>query len=90
MSLIISTQTEEVAGGRRATSCQPRRATAGLLLRPCSSQRPNPFPPTCATGTTGAPQKGLLFAPLSAPSPKRNTVVENHVSEPRRGPRRCL
>ena len=90
MSLVISTQTQEAAGGRRAASSEPRRATAGLLLRPCSSQRPHPFPPTCSRGTTGAPPKGLLFTPLSARSPKRNTVVDSPVSEPRCDPRRSL
>jgi hypothetical protein len=90
MSLVISTQTQAVAGGRRAASSEPRRATAGLPLRPCSSQRPHPFAPTCTTRTTGAPQKCLLFTPLSARAPKRNTVVDNPVSEPRCDPRRSL
>jgi hypothetical protein len=82
MNLSISSHTEQVAGGCRAAS-GPRRARAGLPLRPCSSPRSHPLPATCATRTTGAPQKGLLFAPLSARAPKRNTVVDNPVSEPR-------
>jgi hypothetical protein len=87
MSLMISTQSNEVAGGRRAASAPPRRATAGLLLGPCSSQRPHPIPAAGTTGTTGAPQMGLLFASLSARSPERTTVIEDPVPGRRRNPR---
>ncbi len=90
MSLSIRSHTEQVAGGRRAASSEPRRARAGLPLRPCSSPRSHPLPATCATGTTGAPPKGLLFAPLSARSLKSTKVIEKPVSEPRGDSRRSL
>jgi hypothetical protein len=94
MSLSISSQTEQVAGGRRAASSEPRRARAGLPLRLCSSPRSHPLPAICATRTTGAPPKDLLFTPLSAPlsarSPKSTKVVENPVSEPPGNSRRSL
>ena len=88
MNVRISTQTEVVAGGRRAASSQPRHATAGLLLSLCLSKRPRPHPPVSATRTIGAPQKGLLFAPLAARSRKRKIVVSKPPIEP--PPRRSL
>jgi hypothetical protein len=79
----VHTQTEEVASGRRATSAQPRHATAGLMPRLHSSQRPHPHSPASATGTTGAPHEGLLFAPLSARSQKPNSFVRKTSLKPR-------
>src|SRR6202021_780938 len=75
-------ETQEVAGGRRAASAQPRPATADLPP-PDSSRRPHPNSRFCATGTTGAPREGLLFAPLSARSQKRKSLERK--PEPRRG-----
>ena len=79
----VQTQTEEVAGGRRAHSAQPRRATADLMRQPYSSGRPRPHSRASATRTTGAPQKGLLFAPLSARSRKPHCVVGTPSRKPR-------
>jgi len=70
MRIPVPTQTQEVAGGRRATSSQPRRATAALTPQLYSSARPHPNSRASATGTTGAPHEGLRFAPLSARSQK--------------------
>ena len=75
MKIQVHTQTEEVAGGRRAHSSQPRHATAGLMPQPYSSQRPHPNSRASAIGTTGAPQEGLFFAPLSARSQKHTRFV---------------
>jgi hypothetical protein len=77
------TQTEEVAGGRRADSSQPRRATADLMPQLYSSGRPRPHSRASATRTTGAPQKGLPFAPLSARSRKPHCLVGTPSREPR-------
>jgi len=85
-----SKQTEQVAGGRRAASSEPCHPSAGLLLRLCLSKRPHPHPPGSAAKTIGRPQKGLLFARLSAHSAQHHTKVENRVSEPRRDPSRSL
>jgi len=82
MNVRISTQTEVVAGGRRAASSQPRHATAGLLLSLCLSKRPRPHPPVSATRTIGAPQKGLLFAPRPARSHKHKALEDK--PQPRR------
>ena len=82
MKIPVHTQTEEVAGGRRATSSQPRRATAALKPRLCSSRRPHPNSRASATGTTGAPHEGLLFAPLSA----RSQMLKRLMGKPSRKP----
>ena len=66
MRIEVQTETEEVAGGRRAHSAQPRHATSDLTPQLCSSERPHPDSRASASGTNGAPQEGLLFAPLSA------------------------
>jgi hypothetical protein len=75
MRIPVLTHTEEVAGGRRATSAQPRRATAALLPRLSSSQTPRPNSGVFATRTNGASQEGLLFAPLSTRSQKRKSFI---------------
>ena len=79
----VQTQTKEVAGGRRAHSAQPRRATAGLMPQPYSSGRPHPHSRASATRTTGAPQKGLSFAPLSARSQKPHCFPGKPSRKPR-------
>jgi len=53
MSIRVHAHTEEVAGGRTATSAQPRRATASFTARLSSSYGPHPNPPFSAFGTTG-------------------------------------
>jgi len=76
-------ETQEVAGGRRAASAQSRHATADLPPQPYSSRRPHPNSRFCATGTTGAPREGLLFAPLSARSQKRKSLERKPEPRPR-------
>jgi hypothetical protein len=75
MRIPVLTHTEEVAGRRRATSAQPRRATAALLPRLSSSQTLRPNSRVFATRTNGASQEGLLFAPLSTGSQKRKSLI---------------
>jgi len=82
MRIPVHAQTQEVAGGRRATSSQPRRATADLLPQLYSSARPHPNSRASATGTTGAPHEGLLFAPLSARSQKLKRLVAKPSRKP--------
>jgi hypothetical protein len=74
MRFAVYTQTEEVAGGRGATSSQARSASAALLLRLSDPQEPHPQPRSSATRTTGAPHEGLLFAPLTARSQKHKRL----------------
>jgi len=75
MRYLLQTQTEEVAGGRRAPSSQPRHATADLMPQLYLSGRPHPNSLASSTRTTGAPQKGLLFALLTARSHNTNTRI---------------
>jgi hypothetical protein len=83
MRIPVLTNTEEVAGGRRATSAQPRRASAAPLPRLSSSQTPRPNSPVFATRTNGASHEGLLFAPLSTRSQKRKSLIGTPSLEPR-------
>ena len=83
MRIPVHTQTEEVAGGRSATSSQPRRATASLTARLSSSHGPHPSSPFFAFGTNGAPLEGLRCYPLSARSRKRTRFVGKPSLKPR-------
>jgi len=83
MRIPVLTHTEEVVGGRRATSAQPRRTTAVLLRRLSLSQTPRPNSRAFATRTNGASQEGLLFAQLSARSQKRKSFIGKPSLEPR-------
>ena len=82
MRIPVLTHTEEVAGGRRATSAQPRRATAALLPRLSASQTPRPNSRVFATTTNGASHEGLLFALLSARSRKRQALIGKPSGKP--------
>ena len=77
MRIPVQTQTQEVAVGRRATSAQPRHATAFSNAPLSSSRTPHPNSRASATRTNGAPHEGLLFALLSARSQKRKGLWEN-------------
>ena len=74
MRIPVHTQTEEVAGGRSATSAQPRRATAALRTKVCSPHPPHPNRSASPPEQPGAPQEGLrccsAFRPLPE-TPKR-------------------
>ena len=82
----VQSQSEEVAGGRRATSAQPRHASADLMLVVFSSERPHPNPPAFAIRTNGAPHEGLLFAPLIARSRKHKKWMGKPKHRPRNSP----
>jgi hypothetical protein len=75
MRIPFQIQTEEVADGRSATSAQPRHAAADLTPPRHSSPGPRPDSRAFAVRTNGAPQEGLLFAPLSVRSQDRKTVA---------------
>jgi len=83
MSIRVHAQTEEVAGGRTATSAQPRRATASFTARLSSSYGPHPNPPFSAFGTTGAPLESLRCYTLSARSQKHSMCVGQLQPKPR-------
>jgi hypothetical protein len=82
MKVRAHTQTEEVAGGRSATSAQPRRAIASFTARLSPSHGPHPISPFFAFGTTGAPLESLRCYPLSARSRKRTRFVEKTFPDP--------
>jgi hypothetical protein len=75
MRIQVQSETEEVAGGRRAHSAQPRHATSDLTPQLYSSARPHLNSRASASGTNGAPQESLLFAPLSARSPDHTRLI---------------
>lgn len=75
MKVRVHTQTGEVAGGRSATSAQPRRATASFTARLSSSHGPHPNSSFFAFGTTGASLESLRCYPLSVRSRKRTRFV---------------
>jgi len=81
MKVRVNTQTEGIAGGRSATSAQPRRATASFTARLSSSHGPHPNSPFFAFGTIGAPLESLRCYPLSARAQKRKRFVEKPFPE---------
>jgi hypothetical protein len=83
MTVRVHTQSEEVAGGRSATSAQPHRATSSFIPRLLSSHGPHPNPPFFAFGTTGAPQESLRCYPLSARSQTRAIFLGTPSPKPR-------
>ena len=82
MRIPVHAQTEEVAGGRSATSAQPRRATSSFIPRFSFSHGPHPNPSFSAFGTTGAPQESLRCYPLFAHSQKRKVSVGQPTRKP--------
>ena len=83
MRIPVLTHSEEVAGGRRATSAQPQRASAALLPRLSPSQTPRPNSRVFVARTNGASQEGLLFAPLSTRSQKHKSLIGKPSPKPR-------
>jgi len=67
MSIRVQKQTQEVAGGRLASSAQPPRATPVFPHRLSPSFTPQPFPFDLATGTNGALLEGLRCLTASRP-----------------------
>ena len=77
MRIPVHTQTEEVAGGRRATSAQPRAPAPLCCIGFPPHRRHIPTHGFSPLELTGAPLEGLLFAPLSARSQKRKALSGN-------------
>ncbi len=69
MTIRTHQQTQEVAGGRLASSAQPPRATFIFPHRSSRSFTPQPFPLDLATGTNGALLEGLRCFTASRPLP---------------------
>ena len=70
MRIRAHTQTEEVAGGRSATSAQPPRTTLVPATKVFSSHTPHPIRSFSLPDTPGALLEGLRCYPLSARSRK--------------------
>ncbi len=81
MKVGVSTQIEEVAGGRSATSAQPPRATLVPATKVSSPQTPHPSRSSLLPDTPGALLEGLRCYLLSARSRKRKRFVEKHFPE---------
>ncbi len=69
MRIRVHKQTQEVAGGRLASSAQPPRATLIFPRRLSPPFTPQPFPLDLAPGTTGALLEGLRCLTASRPLP---------------------
>ncbi len=65
----VATQTEEVAGGRLATSAQPPRATRSPDTNGSSQHTPHPIRTVPPFDTPGALRKGLRCFTASRPLP---------------------
>ena len=75
MKVGVSTQAEEVAGGRSATSAQPPRATLVPATKVSSPPTLHPIRSSSLPDTPGALLEGLRCYPLSARSQKRTRFV---------------
>lgn len=83
MKVGVSTHTEEVAGGRSATSAQPPRATPVPATKVSSPPTLHPIRTTSLLDTPGALLEGLRCYPLSARSQKRKRFVGKPSRKPR-------
>ena len=75
MRIPVHTQTEEVGGGRSATSARPPRTTPVPATKVSSPHPPHPIRSTSPPDTPGALLGGLRCCPLSARSQKAKTYV---------------
>jgi len=75
MRVPVHTQTEEVAGGRSATSARPPRATLLPATKVSSPHTQHPIRSSSLLDTPGALLGGLLCCPLSARSRKLKRFV---------------
>lgn len=83
MKVGVNTQTEEVAGGRSATSAQPPRTTLVPATKVFSSRTPHLIRSSSLPDTPGAFLEGLRCYPLSARSQKRQRFAEKPPLKPR-------
>ena len=75
MRIPVHAQTEEVAGGRSATSAQPPRATPVPATEVSFPRTPHPIRSSLLPDTPGALLEGLRCYPLSARSQKQKWFV---------------
>jgi len=83
MRIPVHAQTEEVAGGRSATSAQPPHATLVPATKVSSPHTPHPIGSSSLLDTPGALLEGLRCYPLSARSQKRKRFAEKPPLTPR-------
>jgi hypothetical protein len=83
MRIPVHAQTEEVAGGRSATSAQPPRATLVPATKVSSPRTLHPIRSSSLPDTPGALLEGLRCYPLSARSQKRKRFVGKPSPKPR-------
>jgi hypothetical protein len=83
MKVGVSTHTEELAGGRSATSAQPPRATLVPATKVSSPPRLPPIRSSSLLDTPGALLEGLRCYPLSARSQKQKRFAEKPSPRPR-------
>jgi hypothetical protein len=83
MRIPVHAQTEEVAGGRNATSAQPPHATLVPATKVSSPPTPHPIRSSSLLDTPGALLEGLRCYPLSARSRKRRRFVGKPLLKPR-------
>jgi len=75
MRIPVHAQTEEVAGGRSATSAQPPHATLVPATKASSPHTPHPIGSPSFRDTPGVLLEVLRFYPLSARSRKRTRFL---------------
>lgn len=83
MRIPVHAQTEEVAGGRSATSAQPPHATLVPASKVFSPHTPHPIGSSSHLDTPGALLEGLRCYPLSARSQKQKRFVGKPSLKPR-------
>ena len=83
MRIPLHAQTEEVAGGRSATSAQPPRATLVPTTKVFSPPTLYPSRSSSLPDAPGALLEGLRCYPLSARSQKRKRFVGKPSLKPR-------
>jgi hypothetical protein len=83
MKISVHAQTEEVAGGRSATSAQPPHATLVPATKVSSPPTLRPIRSSSLPDTPGALLEGLRCYPLPARSWKRTRFVEKPSPKPR-------
>ena len=84
MRIPVHAQTEEVAGGRSATSTQPPRATVVPATKVSSPHTLPPIRSSSLPDTPGALLEGLRCYPLSARSQQHQMFVEKASAKTRK------
>ena len=84
MRIRVDAQTEEVAGGRSATSAQPPHATLLPATKVFSPHTPHPIGSSSLRDTPGALLEGLRCYPLSGRSQQHQMFVGKPSAKPRK------